>query len=160
MLGKLAIQLSAAAREKGVMIALAESCTGGLIASTLTRLDGASDILERGYITYSNAAKQENLGVSAQTLNTHGAVSEETAREMAIGALKNSHAQIALSVTGIAGPAGGSDDKPVGMVCFGAASAHGVQTTTRIFSGERHDIQNQATAYALNLLIKKVNSHE
>lgn len=109
------------AREAGLMIATAESCTGGLVAATLTDIAGASDIFERGFVTYSEAAKQENLGVRAETLAEFGAVSLETAGEMAVGALKASHADISVAITGIAGPGGGSPDKPVGLVCFATA---------------------------------------
>jgi nicotinamide-nucleotide amidase len=109
-----------AARYWGVRIATAESCTGGLIAGALTDVAGSSDVFERGFVTYSNAAKQDMLGVKAETLQAHGAVSEEVAREMADGALRASQAQMALAVTGVAGP-GGSDIKPEGRVCFALA---------------------------------------
>ncbi|NVK47251.1 MAG: CinA family protein [Rhodobacteraceae bacterium] len=108
----------AAARAKGVMIATAESCTGGMIIGSLTEVAGSSDVVERGFITYSNTAKREMLGVSPVTLAEYGAVSEQVAREMAEGAVNRSAAQIAVAVTGIAGP-GGSEHKPEGRVCFG-----------------------------------------
>ncbi|MFZ5608621.1 MAG: CinA family protein [Pseudomonadota bacterium] len=110
-----------ACRERGATLALAESCTGGLIAAALTAIAGASDVVERGFVTYSNAAKREMLGVAASTLIRHGAVSREVAAAMAAGALARSHATLALAVTGIAGPGGGSADKPVGLVCFAIA---------------------------------------
>lgn len=110
----------AAARAKGVMIATAESCTGGMIIGSLTEVAGSSDVVERGFITYSNTAKREMLGVSPVTLAQYGAVSEQVAREMAEGAVSRSQAQIAVAVTGIAGP-GGSEHKPEGRVCFGLA---------------------------------------
>lgn len=112
--------LKACARHK-ILSATAESCTGGLIIATLTDIPGSSSMVDRGFVTYSNEAKMEMLGVSAATLDAHGAVSRETAVEMAAGALARSHAGIALSVTGIAGPDGGSPEKPVGLVWFGLA---------------------------------------
>jgi len=113
--------LLAKARARGVMIATAESCTGGLIAGLLTEIAGSSDVVDRGFVTYSNEAKMEMLGVPAETLATHGAVSEPTARAMAEGALARSRAALTVAVTGIAGPGGGSEDKPVGLVHFGCA---------------------------------------
>jgi nicotinamide-nucleotide amidase len=113
-------RLLAAARAAGVRIATAESCTGGLVAGAITDVAGSSDVFEGGFVTYSNAAKQEMLDVSAETLRLHGAVSEMVAREMAEGALAHSQANLAVSVTGIAGP-GGSEFKPEGRVCFGLA---------------------------------------
>jgi len=105
-------------RARGLKIATAESCTGGLVAGLLTEIAGSSDVVERGFVTYSNDSKQELIGVRAETLAAHGAVSEETAREMAQGALSHSRADIAVSITGIAGPGGGSELKPVGLVHF------------------------------------------
>lgn len=107
--------------ERRVLAATAESCTGGLIATMLTDVEGASAVVDRGFVTYSNAAKVEMLGVSTETLEQFGAVSQHTAVEMAAGALAHSHAGIALSVTGIAGPEGGTEEKPVGLVWFGIA---------------------------------------
>ena len=121
-----------AARAKGVMIATAESCTGGLIAGAITDIAGSSDVFDRGFVTYSNAAKTEMLGVPADLIAQHGAVSEPVAAAMAKGALARSAAQVAVSVTGVAGP-GGSDAKPEGMVCFGVATQDGVQTSTQQF---------------------------
>jgi nicotinamide-nucleotide amidase len=114
-------ELIARYRAASLMAAMAESCTGGLIAGLLTEIPGSSNVLERGFVVYSNAAKQELLGVPAETLAKHGAVSGETARAMAEGALKNSRADVALSVTGIAGPDGGTAAKPVGLVHFACA---------------------------------------
>ena len=107
--------------ERGLKIATAESCTGGMVSAAITDLPGASNVLERGFVTYSNEAKAEMLGVSPETLAAHGAVSSETAHEMAAGALAHSHADVAVSITGIAGPGGGSPEKPVGLVWFGIA---------------------------------------
>jgi nicotinamide-nucleotide amidase len=112
-------------RAKGFKIATAESCTGGLVAALLTEIAGSSDVVERGLVSYSNEAKRELLGVTAETLAAHGAVSEATAREMAAGALRASHADIAVSITGVAGPGGGSAEKPVGLVHFACAGPHG-----------------------------------
>lgn len=114
-------KLLAEARAKGLKIATAESCTGGLLAGLLTEIPGSSDVVERGFVTYSNDAKHELLGVPREILEAHGAVSEQTARALAEGALKHSKAGLAVSVTGIAGPGGGSTDKPVGLVHFAAA---------------------------------------
>ncbi|PLX39678.1 MAG: damage-inducible protein CinA [Hyphomicrobiales bacterium] len=108
-------------RGKGLMVATAESCTGGLIAGTLTAIAGSSDVVERGFITYSNEAKSESIGVPGELVETHGAVSEPVARAMAEGALGHSRAQIAVAVTGVAGPGGGSVEKPVGLVHLAAA---------------------------------------
>ena len=118
------------AKARGLLLATAESCTGGMVAACLTDIAGSSDVLDRGYVTYSNAAKEEMLGVSTGTLAAHGAVSEAVAREMAEGALRHSTATLAVSVTGIAGP-GGSEFKPEGRVCFGlAAKNSGTRTET------------------------------
>jgi len=115
--------LLAAARAKGLKIATAESCTGGLIAGLLTEIPGSSDVLDRGFFTYSNQAKEEMLGVPGAMLRQHGAVSEIVARAMAEGAIRNSTAQLSIAVTGIAGPGGGTDEKPVGLVHIAAARA-------------------------------------
>jgi nicotinamide-nucleotide amidase len=112
-------------RQRGLHLATAESCTGGLVAALLTEIAGSSDVVERGFVTYSNAAKQELLGVPEATLAAHGAVSEPVARAMAEGALAHSRADVAVSVTGVAGPGGGSADKPVGLVHFAAARRGG-----------------------------------
>jgi nicotinamide-nucleotide amidase len=125
-----AADLVARYREAGLMAATAESCTGGLIAALLTEIPGSSSVLERGFVVYSNAAKEELLGVPAQTLAKHGAVSERTARAMAEGALAQSRAEVAVSVTGIAGPDGGTAAKPVGLVHF-ACARRGAPTVAR-----------------------------
>jgi nicotinamide-nucleotide amidase len=121
-----AAELLAACRAKGLKIATAESCTGGLIAAILTEVAGSSDVFERGFVTYSNEAKTELIGVPAALINKHGAVSAEVAKAMAEGALKHSRADIAVSVTGVAGPGGGSTEKPVGLVHFGAVRRGGL----------------------------------
>lgn len=143
----------AAARARGVMIATAESCTGGLIAASLTEVPGSSDVVDGGFVTYSNSAKQQMLGVSAETLASFGAVSEEVAAEMARGARDRSDADIAVSVTGIAGP-GGSEHKPEGRVCFGIADRNGVTTETIEFGAIGRDkVRAATTDHALSLLL-------
>ncbi|MDO5706903.1 MAG: CinA family protein [Paracoccus sp. (in: a-proteobacteria)] len=142
-----------AARARGMMIATAESCTGGLIAGALTEVPGSSEAFDRGFVTYSNAAKIEMLGIRPETLHAHGAVSEQIAAEMAQGALTRSAADIAVSVTGIAGP-GGSDHKPEGRVCFGLATADGVRTETVEFGAiGRPNVRAATVRHALNLLL-------
>ena len=140
-----------AVRAKGWMLATAESCTGGWIAKLCTDLAGSSAWFERGFVTYSNAAKQDMLGVQATTLAQYGAVSESVTAEMAAGALQHSRAQVAVSVGGIAGPGGGTATKPVGTVCFGWAVQGGeVRTATRTFEGDREAVRYQAVQYALS----------
>jgi len=146
------------ARAQGVMIATAESCTGGMVSAALTDLPGSSDVLERGFVTYSNNAKKEQLGVSPDTLETQGAVSERTAREMAEGALSHSHADLAVSITGIAGP-GASDHKPEGRVCFGLAR-NGLKTftETKEFGAQgRAEVRRLSRDHALALLKRALN---
>ena len=130
-------------------ICAAESCTGGLVAKTFTDLAGSSDWFDRGFVAYSNEAKVDMLGVSEQTLRDHGAVSEETAREMALGALQHSHAEVAVAVTGIAGPGGGTMRKPVGTVCFGFAIGDHVSTQTMHFEGDRQQVRQQSLEFVL-----------
>jgi nicotinamide-nucleotide amidase len=148
-----AAQVLDAARARRVMIATAESCTGGLIAGALTEVPGSSDKFDRGFVTYSNAAKMQMLGVRAETLDTHGAVSEQVAAEMAQGALRQSDAGIAVSVTGIAGP-GGSEHKPEGRVCFGISQPFGTFTQTVEFGAiGRHRVRAATIEHALQLLL-------
>lgn len=141
-----------AARAKGMRIAAAESCTGGMIMAALTDIPGSSSVVDRGFVTYSNAAKIAMLGVRPETLAAFGAVSEEVAAEMAAGALARSEAQLAVSVTGIAGP-GGSEHKPEGRVCFGLATAAGLRTETVEFGAlGRAGVRAASVAHALGLL--------
>lgn len=149
------VELLQAARYWGLRIATAESCTGGMVSAALTDVAGSSDVFDRGFVTYSNAAKQEMLGVSAETLAAHGAVSEEVAREMAEGALHHSGADLAVSVTGIAGP-GGSEFKPEGRVCFGLAMrGHETRVETVEFGARGRDkVRKAARDHALSLLAK------
>ena len=144
-----------AARAKGIRIATAESCTGGMVAAALTDIPGSSDVVERGFVTYSNAAKMDLLGVLKATLDAHGAVSEEVAREMAEGALAHAPVQLAVSITGIAGP-GGSEFKPEGRVCFGlAARGRPTQVETVEFGAiGRAQVRAAARDHALDLLVK------
>ena len=134
-------------------LATAESCTGGLIAAACTDLAGSSAWFERGFVTYSNAAKIDLLGVNADVIAQHGAVSEPVARAMAQGALAKSRAQVAVSVTGVAGPTGGSAAKPVGTVWFGFAISSGVVTETRLFTGDRAAVREATVLHALQRLI-------
>ena len=140
----------------GIVIATAESCTGGMISAAITDVAGSSRVLDRGFVTYSNAAKMEMLGVSADTLDAHGAVSEQVAAEMAVGALIHSNATLSVSVTGIAGP-GGSDFKPEGRVCFGIATNDGVDTQQIDFGAlGRTGVREATVAHALELLLEKL----
>ena len=147
---KLAEYLGRICTEEKRVIVGAESCTGGLIAAVLTSVSGSSAWVDRGFVTYSNEAKMEMLGVKAATLDTFGAVSEETAREMALGALGRSRATTAYSVTGVAGPTGGTATKPVGMVCFGFADSQGgVYSVTCHFTGDRSAVREQSVNFVL-----------
>jgi nicotinamide-nucleotide amidase len=146
---RLAEQLKAAA----AVLATAESCTGGWAAQVVTSVAGSSAWFDRGFVTYSNAAKQELLGVRAETLERHGAVSEETAREMARGALERSRATVSLAITGVAGPGGGSLEKPVGTVCLAWARAGEVKSETRRFPGNRESVRRQSVIAALEGLL-------
>ena len=154
-----AADVLSAARARGVMIATAESCTGGLITGALTEVPGSSDVVDRGFVTYSNAAKIEMLGIRPQTLADFGAVSEEIAREMAEGALARSNAALSVAVTGIAGP-GGSDHKPEGRVCFGLArQGQPTLTETRDFGAlGRSQVRAATVEHALALLLEALAS--
>ena len=140
----------------GIVIATAESCTGGMISAEITDVAGSSRVLDRGFVTYSNAAKMDMLGVFAETLDTHGAVSEQVAAEMAAGALQHSNATLTVSVTGIAGP-GGSDFKPEGRVCFGIATKDCVETQQVDFGPlGRAGVRSATVSHALELLLQKL----
>ena len=149
LVAKLAAQLT----QRGWQLTLAESCTGGLIAAYCTDLAGSSSWFHSGYVSYSNAAKTAMLGVPPELIAAHGAVSEPVACAMAQGALLRSGAQLAAAVTGIAGPAGGSDAKPVGTVCFAWALGNKVISATRQFAGDRDAVRQQAVAHALQQMI-------
>jgi len=145
-----------AARARGQMIATAESCTGGLIAGALTEIAGSSDVVDRGFITYSNEAKNQMLDVSSESLARFGAVSEAVAKEMAYGAIAASRADVSVSVTGIAGPGGGSEEKPVGLVCFGLCEIGASPIAKSIKFGDvgRTNVRRQTVQTALEMLLE------
>jgi nicotinamide-nucleotide amidase len=147
---ELAERTGAALQKQGVMLATAESCTGGWIAEAITMIPGSSAWFERGFVTYTYISKREMLGVRPQTLEESGAVSEPTVREMAQGALAHSHAQIAVAVSGTAGPGGGTPEKPVGTVCFAWARKDGApRAETRHFAGDREAVRRLSVVHAL-----------
>ncbi|MGZ9098775.1 MAG: CinA family protein [Brevundimonas sp.] len=155
----LARQVVETAAARGLMIATAESCTGGLVAGALTGVAGSSAVVERGFITYGNAAKREMLGVPAALIEAHGAVSEAVARAMADGALTRSAAQVSVSVTGIAGPGGGSTEKPVGLVHFGATGPSGaVHVEHRFGDPGREAVRLASVRVALGLLLDRIGA--
>lgn len=139
--------------EKDLFLATAESCTGGMIAAACTDLTGSSAWFERGFVSYSNAAKTELLGVDAALIAQHGAVSEQVARAMAFGAIRHSHAQVSVAVTGVAGPSGGSFEKPVGMVWFGFSVGGMLTSEMRRFDGDRASVRAATVRYALQRLV-------
>lgn len=145
-------------RSRGIMLATAESCTGGLIAAALTAIAGSSDVVDRGFVTYSNEAKSELLGVDMALIEAHGAVSEPVARAMVEGAIARSRAQVAVSVTGVAGPAGGSPEKPVGTVWFGWSVGGQVRSERRRFEGDRAAVRAATVRYALQTLAELVRA--
>ncbi len=150
VLYKLAEELGGALKRRGLMLATAESCTGGGVAEAVTMVPGSSDWFERGFVTYTYISKREMLGVREATLEKHGAVSEEVVREMAEGTLARSHAQLAVAVSGVAGPAGGTPEKPVGTVCFAwSAKDDTPRSETRKFSGDREAVRRQSVEHAL-----------
>ena len=150
----LARRLGASCKRRGVMVATAESCTGGGVAQAITRIAGSSEWFERGFVTYTDLAKEEMLGVAHATLEAHGAVSEEVACRMAAGALDRSRADASVAITGIAGPGGGSPQKPVGLVWFAWAHRGGpVQARRFVFAGDRAAVREQSVAVALQGLI-------
>ncbi len=149
----LCIQLATLLPAQHRMLATAESCTGGLIAAACTDLAGSSVWFERGFVTYSNEAKTEMLGVAAQLIASHGAVSDTVARAMAQGALQQSRAQVSVSVTGVAGPSGGSADKPVGTVWFAWGLPWGITSEVQHFAGDRAAVRAATVAHALGRLV-------
>ncbi|MCD7952811.1 MAG: CinA family protein [Synergistaceae bacterium] len=163
MTGKLDVLAAAVIknfRERGLSLSLAESCTGGMIAAALTGIPGASDIFWGSAVTYINSAKEHILGVSEATLERHGAVSEECAREMAESSRRIYGADVAMSVTGIAGPGGGSEAKPVGTVWFGFSSRKGTEAFCRRFEGDREAVRRQTVEQVLDCLIEKCAAEE
>ncbi len=154
----LSVRVGEALLARKSMLACAESCTGGWVSEVVTTTAGSSQWFERGFVTYSNAAKQEMLGVKADTLRQDGAVSEAVVREMAAGALRRSHAQAALAISGVAGPAGGSPGKPVGTVCFAWVLQGGEPTAETLhFSGDREAVRRQSVVYALQGLLRALD---
>ncbi len=155
----LATRLGAILQQRGWRVATAESCTGGLVAGAITDVAGSSEWFERGFVTYSNDAKAEMLGVRDDTLAAHGAVSEETAREMVAGALERSSATLVVAITGIAGPSGATPGKPVGLVCFGWGRRGGaIRSSTRQFPGDRAAVREASVLTALEGLIELATS--
>jgi nicotinamide-nucleotide amidase len=156
-LDALATAVGARLKADGLVLATAESCTGGWVAQTVTTVSGSSEWFDRGFVTYSNAAKLEMLGVRDETLARYGAVSEETAREMALGALVHSRAHVTLAITGVAGPTGGTTAKPVGMVCFAwARRDDAAQSETRRFAGDRERVRRESVIAALQGLLARL----
>lgn len=152
---ELAAQAGVALKAQGLMLATAESCTGGWVAQAVTAVPGSSQWFERGFVTYTYISKREMLGVSQDTLSAHGAVSEQTVREMVTGALANSHAQIAVAISGTAGPDGGTAEKPVGTVCFAWGVKNGEpKSATRHFPGDREMVRRGAVEFALEGVLK------
>ncbi|KGG90356.1 CinA family protein [Comamonas thiooxydans] len=149
-------QLAARLTEKGWMLATAESCTGGMIAAACTDLAGSSQWFERGFVTYSNEAKTEMLGVPAELIAKHGAVSEEVVRAMAEGAIRHSRAQVSIAVTGIAGPGGGSVEKPAGTVWFSWSLNAEVQSHALLLEGGRAQVRRSSVRHALQQLLKLI----
>lgn len=155
----LARQVIEKAAARGLTLATAESCTGGLVAGALTAVAGSSAVLERGFVTYSNTAKTDLLGVSSALIETHGAVSEPVARAMAAGAVSRSRASVSISVTGVAGPGGGTTDKPVGLVHFGAVGPHdAVHVEHRFGDIGREQVRLASVRVALGLLLERISA--
>jgi len=156
----LSVVVGAALLKRELLLTCAESCTGGWVSEVVTATAGSSAWFERGFITYSYASKEELLGVQAEALQASGAVSEEVVRQMAVGALRNSHAQVALAISGVAGPAGGSPDKPVGTVCFAWALKESplreseTKTETNLFDGDRESVRRLSVIHALRGLLE------
>jgi nicotinamide-nucleotide amidase len=154
----LATRVGERLRAKRALLVTAESCTGGWVSQAVTAVAGSSEWFERGFVVYSNAAKEEMLGVRRETLEQHGAVSEQTAEELARGALERSRGTIALAVTGVAGPSGGSAAKPVGFVCFSWATRHEVRSERRRFAGDREAVRRQSVVRALEGLLEVLDA--
>jgi nicotinamide-nucleotide amidase len=147
---RLAERVGAALKKRKLMLATAESCTGGWVSEAVTMVPGSSEWFERGFVTYTYISKREMLGVNERTLDKHGAVAEEIVREMVEGALSRSHAQVAVAVSGVAGPGGGTPEKPVGTVCFAwARKGKAVRSETKRYSGDRESVRRQSVEHAL-----------
>ena len=156
MLSTEAQELSEILVANGLTISVAESCTGGSLSHAIASIPGASSYFDCGYITYSNQSKTEMLGVDIQAIKTYGAVSEEVALEMVIGLANKSHSDVVISITGVAGPTGGTPEKPVGTVCFGFSCNGKTSTSTKLFSGDRTSIVSQSVSYALKQLSVRI----
>lgn len=160
-LNKLAEELGQRLQAAGLILATAESCTGGWVSKVVTDIPGSSAWFDRGFVAYGNPAKQEMLGVSAAAITDHGAVSEEVALEMARGALEHSRAGVAVAITGIAGPTGGSEDKPVGTVCFAWVRTGRGPLSQRVqFAGNREEVRHQSVRFALGRLLELLESDD
>lgn len=157
---QLAVRAGNKLRETRLMLTTAESCTGGMVATAITDVSGSSGWFDRGFVTYSDQAKTEMIGVPAELIEKHGAVSEHVARAMAEGALRNSRAQVSLAITGIAGPGGGTETKPVGMVSFAWSNRVHTSVETLVFKGDRDQIRVQAAAHALRGLLTHIDDKE
>ena len=158
---RLAEELGEGLKARGLMLATAESCTGGWVSQAVTMVPGSSDWFERGFVTYTYISKREMLGVDGATLERYGAVSEEVVRQMVSGALERSHAQVAIGVSGVAGPGGGTPDKPVGTVCFGWGSkGSACRTETVRFLGDRDAVRRQAVEHALRGVLELLASQK
>jgi nicotinamide-nucleotide amidase len=157
---QLSIRVGNKLRDERLMLATAESCTGGMVATAITDISGSSNWFERGFVTYSNLAKTEMIGVPAALIDQHGAVSEPVAKAMAEGALRNSRAQVSVAITGVAGPAGGSDAKPVGTVSFAWSNRLHTAVETQLFKGDREQVRTQAAVHALRGLLELLDRRE
>jgi len=157
---QLAIRVGNKLRDARLMLATAESCTGGMVATAITDISGSSGWFERGFVTYSNQAKAEMIGVPPELIEKYGAVSEPVAHAMAEGALRNSRAQVSLAITGVAGPGGGTPEKPVGMVSFGWSNRLHTSVETLVFKGDREQIRVQAAVHALRGLLALIDEQE
>jgi nicotinamide-nucleotide amidase len=157
---QIAIRVGNRLRDERLTLTAAESCTGGMVATAITDIPGSSNWFERGFVTYSNQAKTEMIGVPAEMIERHGPVSEPVARAMADGALRNSRAQVSVAITGIAGPGGGSAGKPVGMVVFGWSNRVHTVTEAVLFKGDREQIRTQASAHALRGVLTLLDEAE
>ncbi|HSD99988.1 MAG TPA: nicotinamide-nucleotide amidohydrolase family protein [Burkholderiales bacterium] len=159
VLYRLAEEVGAALKARGLMLASAESCTGGWVSEAVTMVPGSSDWFERGFVTYTYISKREMLGVKEATLGNRGAVSEEVVREMVEGTLARSHAQVAVAVSGVAGPSGGTPEKPVGTVCFAWGMKDGKpRSETKRFSGDRESVRRQSVEHALKGVLALLRS--
>jgi len=157
---QLAIRAGNKLRDERLTLATAESCTGGMVAAAITDISGSSAWFDRGFVTYSNQAKTEMIGVPADMIDKHGAVSEPVAKAMAEGALRNSRAQVSLSITGVAGPGGGTEAKPVGMVSFAWSNRLHTSVETQHFKGDRDQVRTQAAIHALRGLLELLDRRE